>query len=119
MSQRTRRLCRRRAIALSAIGIGSWGRAAHALDAVLLKVGDATIEVSFVPGDLHLSHSALLDWIRAAASAATVYYGRFPVSRAMIQVSPALAQAGVINAVTYGGPARKQSPLANIPAPRN
>jgi hypothetical protein len=90
MSQRIRRrLCRRRAIALSAIGIGSWGRTAYAPNSVLLKVGDATIEVSFVPGDLDLSHSALLDWIRAAASA-TVYYGRFPVSRAMIQVRPAL-----------------------------
>jgi hypothetical protein len=106
MSQPIRRLCRRRAIAFSAIGIGSWGRAAHALDTVLLKVGDTTIEVSFVPGDLDLSHSALLDWIRAAASAATVYYGRFPVSRAIIQVSPAQAKAGVMNAVTYGGPAR-------------
>lgn len=106
MSQRIRRLCRRRAIALSAIGIGSWGRAAHALDTVLLKVGDATIEVSFVSGDLDLSRSALLDWIHAAASALTVYYGRFPVSSAMIQVSPADAKAGVMNAVTYGGPAR-------------
>jgi hypothetical protein len=106
MSERTRRLCRRRAIAVSAIGIGSWGRAAHALNSALLKVGDATIEVSFVPGDLDLSHTALLDWIHAAASAATVYYGRFPVSRAMIQVSPAHAKAGVMNAVTYGGPAR-------------
>jgi hypothetical protein len=58
MSQRIRRVCRRRAIALSAIGIGSWGRAAHALDTVRLKVGNAAIEVSFVPGELDLSHTA-------------------------------------------------------------
>jgi hypothetical protein len=100
MSQRTLRLCRLRAIAFGAIGVGSWGRAAHALSSVLLKVGDATIEVSFIPGDLDLSHSALLDWIHAAASAATVYYGRFPVSRAIIQVSPAQAKAGVAHNIS-------------------
>jgi hypothetical protein len=106
MSQRMRRLCGRRAIALGAIGIGSWGRAAQALDTVPLTVGDATVEVSFVPGDLDLSRGALLDWIYAAAYAVTGYYGRFPVSRAMIQVSPAVAKAGLMGGVTYGGPAR-------------
>jgi hypothetical protein len=106
MLQRTRTICRRKAIALSAIGIGCWGRTANALDTVPLTVGDATIDVSFAPGDFDLSRSALLDWISAAAHAVTVYYGRFPVSRALVEVTPAAAKAGVLDGVTYGAPAR-------------
>jgi hypothetical protein len=47
-------------------------------------------------------------WISTAARAVSVYYDRFPVSTAAIEVKPAADKAGVLGGVTYGAPARTQ-----------
>jgi hypothetical protein len=114
MSHHSRTLSRRRAIALSAVGIGSWSGDAKATNAISLKVGSTTMDVSFVTGNLDLSRSALLDWISVAAHAVTVYYSRFPVLRAMIEVRPAAGKAGVLEGVTYGAPARTRITVGQL-----
>jgi len=74
------RLSRRRANALSGVGIGSWGGAAKATNAISLKVESATMDVSFVTGYLDLSRSALLDWI----------FGRGPCGYGLLRPFPGL-----------------------------
>jgi hypothetical protein len=119
MSHHSRTLSRRRAIALSAVGIGSWSGDAKATDAISLKIGSTTMDVSFVTGNLDLSRSALLDWISVAAHAVRVYYGRFPVLRAMIEVRPAAGKAGVLEGLPTGHRREPESRSVNLPTPNN
>jgi hypothetical protein len=72
------------------------------------------MDVSFVTGNLDLSRSALLDWISVAAHAVTVYYSRFPVLRAMIEVRPAAGKAGVLEGITYWAPARTRITVGQL-----
>jgi hypothetical protein len=108
MPRRPRSMRRREAIALTAMGIGAWGGVAKAADTVTLTSGGATVNVQFGPGDFDLPRDELMGWISTAARAVTVYYGRFPVSTAAIEVKPATDKADVLGGVTYGLPARTQ-----------
>src|SRR5579862_6053333 len=47
-----------------------------------LEVGDASIDVYFDSDPFDLGRAALLDWVMQSARAATVYFGRFPVTHA-------------------------------------
>ncbi len=111
MPRRPRSIRRRDAIALTAVGIGAWGAVAKAADPVTLTLGGAAIHVRFGPGDFDLPRDELLGWISTAARAVTAYYGRFPVSSAVIEVKPAADKAGVLGGVTYSAPARTQITL--------
>ncbi len=70
-----------------------------------LKIGGATLQIDFANGPpLDLPVDAILNHIRAAASAVTAYYGRFPVSRARILVVPVPGGRGEeIQGTTWGG----------------
>ncbi len=54
--------------------------------AVTLRMGGAALHVTFESAAFALPQAALLDWVRQAARAVTVYYGRFPVPRARLQI---------------------------------
>jgi hypothetical protein len=66
-------------------------------------VGGATIQVDFATGDLDLTRAELIAWVRRAAQAVTVYYGRFPVRRARVLIVPVVGEAGTIHGTTWGG----------------
>jgi hypothetical protein len=96
MPRRPRSMRRREAIALTAMGIGAWGGVAKAADTVTLTLGGAAVNVQFGPGDFDLPRDELMGWISTGARAVTVYYGRFPVSTAAIEVKPATDKADVL-----------------------
>ena len=68
-----------------------------------LEVGEASIDVYFDSGLFDLGQAALLDWVMQSARAATVYFGRFPVTHARVRLlqSPG---ARVSNGVSFGEP---------------
>jgi hypothetical protein len=76
--------------------------AADALASTQLKIGGATIDVSFAPGALDLPQSAILGWISRAAEAVSGYYGRFPLHSFRIRVFPEEGRKGVFHGTTYG-----------------
>jgi hypothetical protein len=68
-----------------------------------LRVGGATIEVSFQSNEFDLPRQALLDWITMGARAVSGYFGRFPVVHARLEISMAAGRhGGRVNGVTYG-----------------
>jgi len=69
-----------------------------------LKIGGATLTVDFARGAMDLTPEAVMRHIRAAASAVTAYYGRFPVARARILVVPEQGhRREAIGGTTWGG----------------
>ena len=64
-------------------------RAFEHLPKTVITVGGATLDVGFAPGKFTRPRSALLAWLEAAAKAASVYFGKFPVGAASILVVPA------------------------------
>jgi len=67
-----------------------------------LKIGGATLQVDFAAGPLDLSQDAIFDHVRAAASAITTYYGRFPVDRARVLIVPVPDRSGIVQGTTWG-----------------
>ncbi len=67
-----------------------------------LKVGGAEIEVNFRQVPVDPPKTVLLDWITKAAQAVSIYYGRFPLPSARIDVRPRAGRRGVSNGTTYG-----------------
>ena len=67
-----------------------------------IKAGNAVLQIDFARGDLDLSRDAVLAHIRAAVSAVTTYYGRFPVMRARVLVIPAAGRHGDLQGTTWG-----------------
>ncbi|WP_213806667.1 hypothetical protein [Granulicella sp. dw_53] len=53
-----------------------------------LTVGTSTLQVDFADGLLDLPRTAITDRIQQAVHAVSLYYGRFPVSRARILILP-------------------------------
>ena len=51
-----------------------------------IRLGDATIELSYIGDAAGLDRNELRDWITASASAVQSYYGRFPVKRLRIRI---------------------------------
>jgi len=78
------------------------GRNLHIEASRELKVGGATLQVDFAEGQLDLSQDAILAHVRAAASAVTAYYGRFPVARDRILIVPVADRDGIGHGTTWG-----------------
>src|SRR5215510_13880104 len=74
-----------------------------------LTVENVTLNVSFAPGALDLSQSAVLDWVATSARAVARYYGQFPVPYLRLLLTPEEG-AGVRFGTTIGG----QNPLIKI-----
>jgi hypothetical protein len=70
-------------------------------DPAVLHVGGASIEVTFSSDQFDLPRQSLLDWIDLSARAVSGYFGRFPVSRARLQVVMAPGRRRV-SGVTWG-----------------
>jgi hypothetical protein len=98
---------RRRAIALASLGAsqaGGWFQASAADDQPLhISVGEAAVDVTLAPVDFDLAPPAILRWISNAANAVRVYFGRFPVDRALVRVRAIANRSGVRRGTTYGG----------------
>jgi hypothetical protein len=70
-------------------------------ESATLSVAGGEISVEIGDGHLDLSRAELMTWISAAASAVTVYFGRFPVARYRIMIQPVSGQAGVLSGTTW------------------
>lgn len=70
---------------------------------VQLQVANVTIDVSFASGTLTTPREALLQWITTSAQAVAHYYGRFPVPRLRLLLTPESDRAGVRFGTTFGG----------------
>jgi hypothetical protein len=69
----------------------------------ILRIGGATIEVTFGSDQFDLPRQAMLDWVAAGARAVTWYFGRFPVPHAKLEIVMAEGRrGGPISGVTYG-----------------
>src|SRR5258708_28601582 len=66
-----------------------------------LIIGGSKIDVTIEAGKLKLSQAELLHWVQSAAEAVATYYGRYPVPRAQIQVTP-VDGTGVRHGQTFG-----------------
>ncbi|HEX3661352.1 MAG TPA: hypothetical protein VHU89_07960 [Acidobacteriaceae bacterium] len=67
-----------------------------------LSIGGATLQVDFGPGSFDPPTAQILDWVRRAATAVTIYYGHFPVPRDRILVEPVPNRSGVFHGTTWG-----------------
>jgi len=69
-----------------------------------LKIGGATITVTYGAGKFDLPPDALYGWVVHAAEAVTAYYGRFPVPEVRLRVNPVEGRTGVFHGTTWGKP---------------
>jgi hypothetical protein len=53
-----------------------------------MSIGGAAINVEIEPGDLNLSRTQVLDWVRRSACAVTEYYDGFPVRKVDVKIVP-------------------------------
>ena len=53
-----------------------------------MSIGGATINVEIEPGDLTVSRTQVLEWIRRSACAVTEYYAGFPVRKVDVKIVP-------------------------------
>lgn len=67
-----------------------------------IAVGGATLQVDFAEGPLDLGREAVLERVRNAAQAVTIYYGQFPVKTARILILPVRDRHGVFRGTTWG-----------------
>jgi hypothetical protein len=54
----------------------------------VLRERGSSIVVAFLPGELEVPDEVVLGWIANAARVTATYYGRFPVSRALVMILP-------------------------------
>jgi hypothetical protein len=76
----------------------------QSLPAQRLRIGGATINVTFGPGHFDLPQAKIMEWVSRAAHAVTTYYGRFPVREAGLRIEPEEGRSGVFDGVTWGYP---------------
>lgn len=69
-----------------------------------LKVGGATIQVTYADGKIDLPPTMLQGWIERSAEAVAVYFGHFPVPEVRLRVNPAEGRSGVFHGTTWGKP---------------
>jgi hypothetical protein len=62
----------------------------------------ASIQIDFSPGKVDLTEQEIVGWIRRAAQAVSLYYGRFPVPRERILVVFVAGRSGVYGGTTWG-----------------
>ncbi len=98
----SRMLTRRQMMACTAVGASGSFRRGENFAPFQLKVGDSVIEVRFGDGDLATGRDEIRQWISNAAHAVMVYFGRFPVGRAIVEVQPVEGRSGVLDGVTFG-----------------
>jgi len=67
----------------------------------VLVIGDASIEVDIHLGQLDLDADDVVTWVRRAAEAVTVYYGRFPVRRARVAITEGAGGGRSIHGTTW------------------
>ncbi len=53
-----------------------------------VQVSGASIQIDVGPGNLDVKQEDVVRWVEAAASAVSIYYGKFPVARARVLVLP-------------------------------
>lgn len=68
----------------------------------VLSIGGATIEVDITPGTIDVQPAQIIAWIQRAASAVSIYYGRFPVQRVRVRVTLDSSQDDSIHGTTWG-----------------
>src|SRR5277367_77839 len=61
-----------------------------------LSIGGASIRVEIDPGELGVSRTQVLDWIRRSACAVTEYYAGFPVRKVEVKIVPIDEGKGVL-----------------------
>jgi hypothetical protein len=66
-----------------------------------LVIGGSKIDVTIEAGNHKVSQDELLHWVRSAAEAVAIYYGRYPVPRAQIRIIP-VDGSGVRHGQTFG-----------------
>jgi len=84
-------------------GHGRGWRSEPVIGSQSFAVGGATVQVDFAAGDLDLTQSQVVLWVREAARSVSMYYGRFPVSRARVLIEPAATDSESIHGTTWGG----------------
>jgi hypothetical protein len=65
-----------------------------------LNIGGAAISVEIEPGELSLSRTQVLDWVRRSACAVTEYYAGFPVRNVNVKIVPISEGKGVASGRT-------------------
>jgi len=68
----------------------------------VVDIDGSRLEIVIQAGDLDLPRDEVFDWIAAQAKAVGVYYGRFPVKKARIRITPTDG-ARVGHGVAYAG----------------
>ena len=61
-----------------------------------MSIGGATINVEIEPGDLTVSRTQVLEWVRRSACAVTEYYDGFPVRNVDVRIVPIDEGRGVL-----------------------
>jgi hypothetical protein len=92
-------------VVLSALAVAGWAfqfRDVKVDSSQNVSVGGATIRVDFVEGPLDLGTEAVVNRVKDAAQALTVYYGKFPVPRVRMLVFPVRDRHGVFRGTTWG-----------------
>jgi hypothetical protein len=74
----------------------------HSADSpvVPLSIGGAKLDVTLPSGSLAVTHDDLLEWVKRAGTAVSIYYGHFPVRHLTLKIS-ADDRDGVHHGVTY------------------
>ena len=83
-------------IASSELSPASANSSATPAPAESLSIGGAVISVEIEPGDLNLSRTQVLDWVRRSACAVTEYYGWFPVRKVDVKIVPIDEGKGIL-----------------------
>ncbi|MGA8644538.1 hypothetical protein [Candidatus Binatus sp.] len=61
-----------------------------------MSIGGATLNVEIEPGDLTVSRTQVLEWVRRSACAVTEYYAGFPVRNVDVRIVPIDEGRGVL-----------------------
>jgi hypothetical protein len=82
--------------------LAQFGRHATVVFTQTIEVGGAILQIDFTQGDIQLTRPAIVERVRAAATAVTTYYGKFPVPRVRVLVIPVAGEDGVVQGTTWG-----------------
>jgi hypothetical protein len=81
--------------------IFAFGAALSRARAEVVKVNGAAIEVRFAGEEPAVGRTALLEWVTRAGRAVSLYYGKFPVARTVVQLRASARSGNAIRATTY------------------
>src|SRR5260370_17588602 len=66
-----------------------------------LLIGNARIDIMIEGNSPRLPAKEICRWVKSAAESVTAYYGRFPVPRLLIRITP-FEGSGVRNGMAFG-----------------